>query len=459
MKRVLFLFVAIVSILILPACVYAASSDFGERVSGMTEITGVRVNSGSEKIRIVVDADAPVSYRTMTLSNPNRVVVDLKGAWLSGKVKKTISVDSRFVNAIRIGQFNKDTVRVVVENKVGANNYKVFSLKGGTVPGRLVMDFGNINADTSRSTIALPDVKNGSAGTTKPSVTETPETPADSGTKAQPVKPSTSETGTGRQPSSSQGGTEQANTTPAAENKPAETASSGGEDIDAPAKEAAGGTQASQSASNQPAAITDDTDADIAALTGLKGRKITIDAGHGGNDSGAIGPTGVMEKSVTLRIANELRRLLVAEGATVYMTRTTDTEVSPKGANASDIEELQARCDVANNNKSDIFISIHMDSFSSGAAKGTTGYYYSLGSKRSRDLADKVRQGVIDQIGTSSRGTQSCNFYVVKHTDMPATLVEVAFISNPQEEKLLDSEDGIKKAAQGIADGIADYFG
>lgn len=70
-----------------------------------------------------------------------------------------------------------------------------------------------------------------------------------------------------------------------------------------------------------------------------------------------------------------------------------------------------------------------------------------------------MRQGVIDQIGTQSRGTQSCNFYVVKHTDMPATLVEVAFISNPQEEQLLNSEEGIEKAAQGIADGIADYFG
>lgn len=446
MKRVLFLFVAIVSILLLPTGVYAASSDFGERVSGMTEITGIRVNSGSEKIRIVVDASAPVSYRTMTLANPNRVVVDIKGAWLSNKVKKTISVDSRFVNAIRVGQFNKDTVRVVVENKVGANNYKVFSLKGGPVPGRLVLDFGNINADTSRSTIALPDVKNESSGTTKPAV--------------QPSTTSAAETDNSQQnPPVTQGGTEPADTTSAAETGPATPSSSRGDDIDAPAKEAADNTQSSQSASAQPAVITDDTDADIAALTGLKGRKITIDAGHGGNDSGAIGPTGVMEKSVTLRIANELRRLLVAEGATVYMTRTTDTEVSPKGANASDIEELQARCDVANNNKSDIFISIHMDSFSSSAAKGTTGYYYSLGSKRSRDLADKVRQGVIDQIGTSSRGTQSCNFYVVKHTDMPATLVEVAFISNPQEEQLLDSEDGIQKAAQGIADGIADYFG
>ena len=451
MKRILFL-LSVIAVMVLPmAGVSAAASDFSERVSGMAEITAVRVNSGSDKIRIVVDASKPVRYTTMTLKNPDRVIVDIQGAWLSAKVKREISVSSRFVNDIRIGQFNKNTVRLVVENKVGSSNYKIFPLKGGTVPGRVVLDFGNLS-DSSKAVIAVPDVQK------KP----TPSTQGTTSPVTQPsVKPSDS-------PSSS-------NTTsaPAAkpatkpESKPAAKPSAG-EDIDGPAKDAAGtGTQTadagkdtgSSNQSNAQPVITDDTDADIAALTGLKGRKITIDPGHGGNDSGAIGPTGVMEKSVTLRIANELRRLLVAEGATVYMTRTTDTEVSPKGANASDIEELQARCDVANNAKSDIFISIHMDSFSSSAAKGTTGYYYSLGSQRSRDLADKVRQGVIDQIGTQSRGTQSSNFYVVKHTDMPATLVEVAFISNPQEEQLLNSEEGIQKAAQGIADGIADYFG
>ena len=427
MKRILFL-LSVIAVMLLPmAGVSAASSDFSERVSGMAEITAVRVNSGSDKIRIVVDASKPVRYTTMTLKNPDRVIVDIQGAWLSAKVKREIAVSSRFVNDIRIGQFNKNTVRLVVENKVGSSNYKIFPLTGGTVPGRVVLDFGNLS-DSSKAVIAVPDVqqKPSTTGSSSVSTTKPATTPV--------TKPSSS---------------------------------SSTEDIDGPAKEAAGtatdtGKDSSKNtgsnAGNTPA-ITDDTDADIAALTGLKGRKITIDAGHGGNDSGAIGPTGVMEKSVTLLIANELRRLLVADGATVYMTRTTDTEVSPKGANASDIEELQARCDVANNTKSDIFISIHMDSFSSGAAKGTTGYYYSLGSQRSRDLADKVRQGVIDQIGTQSRGTQSCNFYVVKHTDMPATLVEVAFISNPQEEQLLNSEEGIEKAAQGIADGIADYFG
>ena len=143
----------------------------------------------------------------------------------------------------------------------------------------------------------------------------------------------------------------------------------------------------------------------------------------------------------------------------IAMTRNADIEVSKKRAKATDIEELQARCDVANAKKADIFVSIHMDSFTNNAAKGTTGYYYSLGDKRSRKLADKIRAGIVDQLGTQSRGTQSSNFYVVKHTDMPATLVEVAFISNESEEKMLDSEEGIRKAAQGIADGIADYFG
>ncbi|MBQ9615980.1 MAG: N-acetylmuramoyl-L-alanine amidase, partial [Selenomonadaceae bacterium] len=186
---------------------------------------------------------------------------------------------------------------------------------------------------------------------------------------------------------------------------------------------------------------------------------ITIDPGHGGSDSGAIGPSGLMEKTVTLNVAMEVKRLLEAEGATVYMTRTTDTEVSPKKAHATDIEELQARCDIANRKKSDIFISIHMDSFSSETATGTTGYYYEKGSKKSFELADKVRAGLIEQIRTKNRGTRTCNFYVVRHTDMPATLVEVAFISNRREEALLNSKAGILKAAQGIVDGIADYFG
>lgn len=200
------------------------------------------------------------------------------------------------------------------------------------------------------------------------------------------------------------------------------------------------------------------TTTEPAFTPGLKGKIIALDAGHGGSDTGAIGPTGVTEKGVTLRVAKALQKLLQAEGATVLMTRTTDTEVSPKKANASDVEELQARCDVGNDGNADIFISMHMDSFTNSTPSGTTGYYYTKGSKASQRLAQYVSEGVVTALGTGNRGTKSCNFYVVKHTDMPATLVEMAFISNDKEERLMNSEAGINRAAEGILNGLRRFF-
>ena len=200
------------------------------------------------------------------------------------------------------------------------------------------------------------------------------------------------------------------------------------------------------------------TTTEPAFTPGLKGKIIALDAGHGGSDTGAIGPTGVTEKGVTLRVAKALQKLLQAEGATVLMTRTTDTEVSPKKANASDVEELQARCDVGNDGNADIFISMHMDSFTNSTPSGTTGYYYTKGSKASQRLAQYVSEGVVTALGTGNRGNKSCNFYVVKHTDMPATLVEMAFISNDKEEKLMNSEAGINRAAEGILNGLRRFF-
>ena len=407
MRRFFFLFIAALTLILPLGSASAAVIAFGDRTGGMAEITGVRVASGADKVRIVVDASKSVTIKQMVLSSPDRVVVDIANAWLSPKVKRSVDTKSSFTGTLRAAQFDQKTVRIVVETKVGKNNYKVFTLKGGAVPGRVVMDFGNLSGGSEGRTIAIPDATQQEE--TKPEAQEQTET-------KKPKDEKESQTDRSNHPTSTE--------------------------VDDEAGKAA-----------------EDTDGSIAEITGLKGRKITIDPGHGGSDSGAIGPTGIMEKSITLRIANELKRLLVQEGATVYMTRTTDKEVSSKGALATDIEELQARCDVANRRNADIFISIHMDSFTSRDAKGTTGYYYTKGSAASKKLADRVRQGVVDQIGTPSRGTKDAGFYVVKHTDMPATLVEVAFVSNPEEEKLLDSEDGIKKAAQGIADGIADYFG
>jgi N-acetylmuramoyl-L-alanine amidase len=436
----------------------AADGDFATRVAGMAEITDVRLGTSKDKTRVVLESTKPLSYRKMTLSNPSRVVIDIDQAWLSAKVKRQFSTKSSFIGNVRLGQFDKKTVRVVIETNVGRSNQKFFKLSG---PNRLVLDFGSL-VDTSGSTIALPDVNK---PVQKPS-TETPETQKPA---TEPVvKPATDKKNTDKknndkkkkdeaqkQQEAQQAQKEQQEQKEQKEQKETQPAQ---KDEETPKDS---GTQEQQPVPSQPATTPEEssTDAQIDALTGLKGKIIAIDPGHGGNDSGAIGPTGLMEKDVTLNIALKLQKLLQSEGATVYMTRTTDTEVSPKGADASDVEELQARCDVGNNHKADIFVSIHMDSYVNGSAQGTTGYYYAQGSENSRRLADKIRQDVIAQIGTQSRGTQSCHFYVCKHTDMPATLVEVAFISNPEEEKLLRSEAGTTKAAQGIADGINDYFG
>ena len=226
-----------------------------------------------------------------------------------------------------------------------------------------------------------------------------------------------------------------------------------------PDTSASNNTNKSETVETPPSVTTPSgTTTEPAFTPGLKGKIIALDAGHGGSDTGAIGPTGVTEKGVTLRVAKALQKLLQAEGAKVLMTRTTDTEVSPKRANASDVEELQARCDVGNDGNADIFISMHMDSFTNSTPSGTTGYYYTKGSKASQRLAQYVSEGVVTALGTGNRGTKNCNFYVVKHTDMPATLVEMAFISNDKEEKLMNSEAGINRAAEGILNGLRRFF-
>ena len=360
------------------------------QAASLAQIKNVRVHADKEKVRIVVDADGEVDYKSMTLASPGRVVVDLSGARLSPSVAKSREIESRFATKVRLGQFNPTTVRIVVETEMykSSSNYDVFSLEGGSVPYRVVMDFGNLSGSAS-----------------------------------------------------SAGGS-----------------SSSGSNIDFGHGTASSGDSSSSSDSGQPSSDTSRPRSQSSAAPGIDGKRIVLDPGHGGSDTGAIGPTGVTEKSIALRIAKRLKVLLEAEGAEVILTRTEDTEVSPKKAKATDVEELQARCDIANQNAADIFLSIHLDAFSGPEAHGTTGYYYEMGSADSTRLADCVKRGVLRRLGTLDRGTKPCAFYVCRHTDMPAMLLETAFVSNPREEQMMNSEEGVENAAQGIAAGIAEYF-
>lgn len=186
----------------------------------------------------------------------------------------------------------------------------------------------------------------------------------------------------------------------------------------------------------------------------LAGKIICLDPGHGGSDPGAVGPTGTQEKDNTLAITLLLCERLEKNGATVIMTRETDVDV--KGSDASSEEELGARVDIANDHGSHIFISIHNDAFTNSTAAGTTTFHY--GTPEAIKLANCIQKSLVDELCTKDRGCRFASFYVIRYTTMPSVLVEVAFISNPEEEVLLSSVDGRYKAADSIFQGIVKYF-
>lgn len=188
---------------------------------------------------------------------------------------------------------------------------------------------------------------------------------------------------------------------------------------------------------------------------GLRNKVIVLDPGHGGSDPGAIGPNRIMEKDVTLPIALKVKEMLERAGAKVYMTRTTDVDVF--GPDASAVDELSARVAVGVNHQADLFLSIHANSFSSPAAIGAATYYFDK-SNYDNMLAQEVEKAYVRATDLDDRGVYQEGFYVVKHSPMPAALIELAFISNPREEKILSDSVYQKKAAQGIVQGIESFF-
>lgn len=188
---------------------------------------------------------------------------------------------------------------------------------------------------------------------------------------------------------------------------------------------------------------------------GLKGKVITLDPGHGGTDPGAIGKSGLKEKEVTLAISKKVQELLKKKGAKVYMTRTTDVDVY--GPYAGDAEELQARVNVAERNNSDLFISLHINSSVNKNIGGFTSYYYPKTTYDGK-IAKAIQNQLTANFGVDDLGVREANFYVTKRCSMPATLLELCFISNPKEEKLMKGNWFQNKTAKMIVEGIEDYF-
>lgn len=173
--------------------------------------------------------------------------------------------------------------------------------------------------------------------------------------------------------------------------------------------------------------------------------KATLDPGHGGADAGAVGAKGTREKDVTFAIATKLARQMAAGGISVQLTRLRDVEVL-----------LRPRVELANRQDSDLFISIHANAFPNNrGVAGIETYYF---SDQAQPLASAIHKHLVASLKRPDRGVRRNNFYVTHHTKMPAALVEIGYLTNPEEEALLGTSAYQERAAQAIYAGVKEYL-
>jgi N-acetylmuramoyl-L-alanine amidase len=176
----------------------------------------------------------------------------------------------------------------------------------------------------------------------------------------------------------------------------------------------------------------------------LQNKKIVIDPGHGGNDNGTTGFNGTLEKRITIQTARSLYSKLKAAGANVLMTRSQDQYMP-----------LPSRVNMAYYHDADAFISIHYDSFHNREIRGLTTYFY---HSWQRDLAESVHTSLIKKTNMLDRGIHLGDYYVIRENNKKAILLELGYLSNPDEEQYVKTNQYQELAATGIFEGLVHYF-
>ena len=398
------------------------------RAANVTDLHWVTRNDAPIPfVRMVCSLSSPVHATASISASGTSTTLVLKNATLTG-VPTSIVMDDGIAKSATLSQSGADTVvKIETPKAIDVEDLKVFTLKKDTVnnkPYRMVVDI-------QKKGVAPRDNYYGK----KPAVPVAEKAPA----KVAEAKTSPKEA-------------------PKAEAKPAPKA-----EKPAPKPAAKPAEPEPKVAPKQPVALPTVPEKPIPQVVnyrttgGIGGKIIVLDPGHGGSDPGAIGPTGLQEKQVTLPIAEYLKSILEAKGAKVILTRTTDVDVY--GPHASGVDELQARVNVANGNQADAFISIHINSFSNPNVGGIATYYFD-GSDQSKKLASSVQEQIAEHSGfNGDRGIQPGNLYVLRHSLMPSILVELGFISNPKEEGHLKESETQKDFANELAKGLELYFG
>lgn len=186
---------------------------------------------------------------------------------------------------------------------------------------------------------------------------------------------------------------------------------------------------------------------------------MVLDPGHGGEDPGAVGRRGTLEKHVVLATSLKLAAMLQKQGIRVVLTRTADVDLGVEGPFGWKVGDLQARVRTANSCGADVFLSIHANADVYSECRGAQVFYRADGHRDSERLARTI-QTEIRRIcrNTDREVSTNINQYVLKNVKMPAATVELGFLSNPEEEMLLASDEYQEKLARAICIAIFRYF-
>jgi len=449
----------------------------------LPEVTDLRRWVGPNYSRIVIGVDEDVKFETARLSNPDRIVVDIENARLSPALKgKTFPVEDGFLRQVRLGQFTSTTTRVVLDVE-RIEEYSVLPLPN---PFRLVIDIhgtGTSGPETEMAAAKRPAANANRAITSRPegsAIATAPGggsqaafTPATALQKSRPKRVSETVVATQPEPTGD-------DETASVSLPPPLPASTETEALETPSARTA-------LAPPRPALATESGSRTLTRVLGLKIGRIVIDPGHGGHDTGTIGPTGLREKDVVLDVGLRLKKLLEHKAnCEVVMTRSDDTFIP-----------LEERTAIANAKAADLFVSIHANASSDQDARGIETYYLNFTSnpdalavaarenassqesvhqlqdlikkialtekiQESAEFARDVQREVYRRTSQLSseqrnRGVKKAPFVVLIGANMPSVLAEISFLTNPRDEKSLRRSDYRQKIAEALYQGILDY--
>jgi len=444
--------------------------------SEIPRIQRIKAQVTPEGTEIVIDLDDTVEYVSGRIANPDRIYFDLHAARLSPEVARgTVRVNGDLLTRVRVAQNHAGVVRVVLDVN-GVNDYAASLLRK---PSRLVIElYGTDHTakpdapQTAKANRPAKPMAEGDVAIASQSAGTVTEEASTQDTAAAKTRQNTMIVGTDPAPDPP---TAIAKSTPEpSKSSLIKSNKNTKPDLVVPA------------ITPQP---TRDGQATLTRTLGLKINRIVIDAGHGGHDTGTIGPTGMMEKDLCLDVALRLGKLIQQKlpGAEIVYTRSDDTFIP-----------LEERTHIANEAKADLFISIHANSSPDHGARGVETYYLNLkGSPdamevaarenataqeniheledlvkkiartekidESKELAGDVQDSLAKRIQRTAkpvknRGVRKAPFVVLIGADMPSILTEISFLSNPSDEQLLKKPEHRQRVAEGLFQGVASYL-